>query len=85
MADLGVAESLCQPPGITNQIDAGRRHKRGNDLVVPHTLEQSCDRLVAHRVRYGFIARQAADIGQRRMGAVQHTQLHVLERFDVIY
>ena len=45
--DLGVAVSLCQPPGIATQIDAERRHKRGNDLVVPHILEQFCDRLVA--------------------------------------
>ena len=43
------------------------------------TFGKARQRVVAHRFRNGFIAREIAEISQRRVAAVEHAQLHRFE------
>ena len=80
----GVAEAHQQHPRVGVEVDACRRDHRRDDLLGHLPLDEPCELRIGRRLPDGLEAGEEAQVGERRMAAVQQPQLHRLERSDVV-
>ena len=78
-----IAEALQQRPAIGRHIRALRNDQGQGNIVTHHPLDKTGQGRITHGLGHGFIARQITQIGQRRMGSVEHAELHGFERQDI--
>ena len=84
MADAGIGVPVEQRIGIVGQAHTFWRLHRGHDLGPELADIRRKDR-VRDGVGNGLVPGKIAGVGQRRVGAVEHAQLHVLMRGHVLH
>ncbi|CCJ88641.1 RNA binding protein, putative [Cronobacter turicensis 564] len=84
MTQRRVAVALNQQIRVTRQINALHTQRRG--LFVKHQRMRGMAVIrIFHAVVDVLVPRQIAEIRQKRMAAVKHTQLHLLERHHIAH
>ena len=78
-----IAEAREELRAVRGEIDAARHVERRTDLGRHHPLDQRREHRVGRGLPQVFVPQQIAEVRERRMAAVQQTQLHRFERRDV--
>jgi hypothetical protein len=82
--DGGVAEPLLKFRGVVADIDARDGRHRRHQVFRPQPADECRQVGVGHALGHRIEPGHQADIGQRRMRAVQAAPLHDLERMHVV-
>ena len=85
MRQRGIAETAHQLGAIVGDAHARRRDERRRDLLGHLPLDERGQRGSLAACAIVSWPAQEAEVGERRMAAVQHAQLHRLERLDLAH